>query len=95
MPTAAQATEDLDLKQLLSVLTAARKGDFSRRMPIDRTGLPGKVSDALNDLLDLNAELCAEVARVSTVVGKEGKTSQRASLNGAGGAWTCSPTGAR
>src|SRR2546421_12570925 len=79
MPTAPVTADALDLTQLLRVLTAARKGEFSHRMPIDGTGVAGKISDALNDLLDLNQQMCAELARVSTVGGKEGKTSQRAS----------------
>jgi HAMP domain-containing protein/CheY-like chemotaxis protein len=87
MRTALNGTETLDTKQLLSVLVAVKKGDFSVRMPIEQTGIAGKIADALNDIIELNAKLCADLTRVSTVVGKEGKTSQRASMGGAGGAW--------
>ena len=34
----------LDMKQLLTVLVAFKMGDFSARLPIDRTGLSGKVA---------------------------------------------------
>src|SRR5438105_2540247 len=83
-------TDSLEPGQLVAVLTAARRGDVSARMPLDRTGLAGKISDGLNDLLEMNQKLCEELARVSTAVGKEGKISRRAALAGAEGAWATS-----
>src|SRR5947207_2238038 len=77
----------VDPKQILNVLLAMKKGNFSTRMPIDQTGIAGKIADALNDVIDINEKLCAEMARISRIVGKEGKTTQRASLGHAGGAW--------
>src|SRR5687768_13828657 len=87
MRTAQTNPEILDARQLLSVLTAVKKGDFTARMPADQTGLAGKVADALNDVIDMNERLCAELERISQVVGKEGKTGQRASIGTAGGSW--------
>ncbi|HEY1015106.1 MAG TPA: HAMP domain-containing protein, partial [Herpetosiphonaceae bacterium] len=81
------ASDDLDLKELLRVLTAVKKGDFSVRMPIDQTGMVGKIADTLNDIIDLNERTTKELERISTVVGKEGKITQRATLNGARGGW--------
>ncbi|HEX2910575.1 MAG TPA: HAMP domain-containing protein [Chloroflexia bacterium] len=78
----------LDTSQLLRVLLSVKKGDFSVRMPLDRTGVSGKICDALNDVIELNEKLCKELERVGTVVGKEGKINQRASLGEAGGAWS-------
>ena len=44
MATTAQTpSSELNLKQLLTVLDAYRKGDFSARMPNDLLGLPGKL----------------------------------------------------
>ncbi len=40
--------ESLDMRELLKVLTAFKKGDFSARMPVDKVGMPGKVADTLN-----------------------------------------------
>jgi HAMP domain-containing protein/CheY-like chemotaxis protein/signal transduction histidine kinase len=88
MRTTPAEADILDTRQLLSVLLSLKKGDFGARMPLDQTGMAGKIADALNDVVDLNLKLRAELARVSTVVGKEGKTSQRASIGGAGGAWS-------
>ena len=45
---AASPSDTLDLQQLLGVLTAMRKGDFSVRMPVAKTGLAGKIADTLN-----------------------------------------------
>mgnify|MGYP000034608495 CR=1 FL=1 len=49
-------TDVLDLKQLLRTLIAVRKGDFSARMSVEQTGLAGKISDMLNDVIELNGK---------------------------------------
>src|SRR5713101_3357299 len=82
MPAAPVPTDTLDTRQLLSVLTAMKKGDFSVRLPLDQTGVAGKIADTLNDVIELNQKLHNELQRISTVVGKEGKTTQRASIGG-------------
>src|SRR5689334_4142012 len=90
MPTdqSAQATTDsLDLRQLLRILMAVKKGDFSVRMPSDQTGIAGKIADTLNDIIDLNERTTQEFARISAVVGMEGRITQRITLDGAGGSW--------
>src|SRR5687767_12514987 len=72
---------------LLRALTSMKKGDFSVRMPVEFTGVQGKIADALNDILDLNERTASEIERISTVVGKEGKLSARAQVPAAGGQW--------
>src|SRR2546430_290769 len=79
--------EKLDGRLLLRVLTDFRKGDFSARLPVDSTGVAGKIYDTLNETIDLNFRLTKELERISTVVGKEGKIKQRVSLPGATGGW--------
>ncbi|HEY9882307.1 MAG TPA: HAMP domain-containing protein, partial [Thermosynechococcaceae cyanobacterium] len=81
------STDNLDPKQLLSVLAEVKKGNFSVRMSIDQTGMAGKIADTLNDIIEMNERLSSELERVSTVVGKEGKISERASLGTAKGSW--------
>ncbi|MUL37316.1 HAMP domain-containing protein [Gloeocapsopsis dulcis] len=81
------STDELDLKQLLTTLTEIKKGNFAARMPIDQTGIAGKIADTLNDIIDMNERLAAELERISTVVGKEGKTYERASLGSVRGSW--------
>src|SRR4028118_794456 len=89
MPTAQLAnTDELDEKQLLRTLAAVKKGDFTVRMPLDQTGMAGKIADMLNDIIERNERMAAELERISTVVGKEGKIAQRATLGNAGGSWS-------
>ncbi len=82
--------EVLDTKQLLKTLVAVKKGNFSVRMPIEQTGMAGKIADTLNDIIDQNERMANELKRISIVVGKEGRITQRASLAAAGGSWTAS-----
>jgi methyl-accepting chemotaxis protein len=82
------ATNDnLDLRQLLKVLVAVKKGDFSVRMPEVETGLGERIAETLNDIIEMNERVAKELDRISSVVGKEGRINQRASLTGAGGRW--------
>src|SRR6185369_3863904 len=80
-------SEILDIKELLSVLTAVKQGDFSARMALDYIGLSGKVADTLNEIIDTNQRMALELERICTVVGKEGQISQRATLGVASGQW--------
>jgi HAMP domain-containing protein/CheY-like chemotaxis protein/signal transduction histidine kinase len=80
-------TDILDVKLLLKTLMAFKKGDFSARLPTEWTGAAGKVADTLNDIIELNEQTARELERVSRVVGREGKITQRATLPAAGGAW--------
>src|SRR5215472_13661653 len=80
-------TESLNTRELLKVLTAFKKGDYSARMPVDKVGVPGKIADTLNEVLELNEKMAREFARISTAVGKEGKITQRASMGDHGGGW--------
>ena len=44
----------IDLKKLLRALQSVRDGDFSVRLPSDKTGLAGKLADAFNDIVAQN-----------------------------------------
>ena len=87
MPTSTANHDSLDIGVLLSVLAAFRKGDFHLRMPLDWTGTAGKVADILNSVIETNDRMSQELARISRVVGKEGKLQQRMSLGDVTGAW--------
>jgi signal transduction histidine kinase/DNA-binding response OmpR family regulator/HAMP domain-containing protein len=90
MPDSPVASSDcVDSKVLLGVLAQVKGGDFTARMPLEWTGVAGKVADCLNEVIISNQALESELARVSRVVGKEGELSQRAVLGG----WTQSWTG--
>jgi HAMP domain-containing protein/signal transduction histidine kinase/CheY-like chemotaxis protein len=77
----------LDCTEVLAALNSFKKGDFSVRLPQDWTGLPGKVADAFNDVIELNQRMAKELDRLSRVVGKEGRIRQRASLGDVTGSW--------
>jgi HAMP domain-containing protein/signal transduction histidine kinase/CheY-like chemotaxis protein len=72
---------------LLQALTAVKKGRRDIRLPTDWTGVAGKVADAFNEVVELNERMAGEVARLSRVVGKEGRLSQRIGLGDVGGFW--------
>ena len=78
------SADTVDAKVLLDVLAQVKAGDFTARMPLEWTGVPGKVADGLNDVIAANQALGTELARVSRVVGKQGELSQRVALGG----WT-------
>ncbi|MDZ8237933.1 MAG: HAMP domain-containing protein [Nostoc sp. ChiQUE01a] len=81
-------SDNLDLNQLLRTLTAVKQGDFSTRMPIDHTGVAGKIADTLNDIIDQNQRMATELQRIGNVVGKEGKIGDRAFLGDVRGSWS-------
>src|SRR5438874_744240 len=76
-----------EMTALLAALTALRQGRSGVRLPPDWTGVAGKVADAFNDVVEQNERMAEELARLSRVVGKEGKLSQRLSLGHATGFW--------
>src|SRR5436309_3695318 len=49
--------------------------------------MAGKISDTLNDVIELNQKMARELERLSRVVGKEGKITHRAALGEFSGAW--------
>jgi signal transduction histidine kinase/CheY-like chemotaxis protein/HAMP domain-containing protein len=91
MPTSTSVVADrLDAKVLLSVLAQVKGGDFSARMPLEWTGVAGKVADSFNDVIIANQALGDELARVSRVVGTQGELSQRVVLGGTTQSWSTS-----
>jgi HAMP domain-containing protein len=89
MPDGSVAHADvIDATVLLDVLVRLREGDFTARMPFDWIGVSGKVADGLNDLIVSSQEFRSETARVSEVVGKQGRLSQRLTLGGSTGGWS-------
>ncbi len=78
---------DEEMNALLVALTGLRKGDAKVRLPLDWSGVSGKVADVFNAVVEQNADMAEELARLRQVVGKEGKLKQRASLREARGFW--------
>ena len=80
----------VDQPKLLAALRGVRAGDFGVRLPLDWTGVPGTISEAFNEVVELNQRLVREFERISRTVGREGKTEQRASFGSASGGWAAS-----
>jgi HAMP domain-containing protein/signal transduction histidine kinase/CheY-like chemotaxis protein len=86
------STKPLDLSEmylaeLLHGLQRMREGDFGTRLPGHWTGVAGKIADAFNEVIAMNADLAAELHRVGEAVGKHGKTNQRVRCDRHRGAW--------
>ncbi len=77
----------VDVHELLAALQAMRVGDFSVRLPGDRTGVAGRVADAFNDIVGANARMAQQLERVGQVVGREGQTRTRVRFGLSNGAW--------
>jgi HAMP domain-containing protein/signal transduction histidine kinase/CheY-like chemotaxis protein len=78
---------ETEMTTLLAALTALQKGKTDVRLPLDWTGVAGKVADAFNEVVEQNERMADELARLSRVVGKEGKLSQRLNLGDVSGFW--------
>src|SRR4051812_31314271 len=79
--------ELLDSTDLLNLLMEVRNGNFNVKMPIDKTGISGKICDTLNDIISINKKLTQEFTKAQLSIGKEGKLNQRIVLPNAQGEW--------
>src|SRR5207249_4474044 len=78
---------EFDTRQLLAALMAFKRGDFSARLPEDWTGVSGKIADTFNTVIETNERMTQELERIVHMVGKEGRITQRASLNNVSNCW--------
>src|SRR5688572_12472619 len=86
----AQTPAALELQALLHALKAARDGDFSTRITSRRGTMMGEIAAAFNEMIEMNARLAKELARVGRVVGREGRMTERVSIPTSSGAWATS-----
>src|SRR3569833_236695 len=75
------------LTTILQSLLTMKDGDFSVRLPVVWTGLPGKIADNFNEIITANEQMAFELKRVGQAVGKEGKTRERIRVKERRGAW--------
>ena len=80
-------SELLDPSELLSILIEVKNGNFDVRMPVNKTGLSGKIADTLNDIIYNHKKLIREFTKAQVSIGKEGKLNQRIMVNEARGEW--------
>ncbi|HEX4655039.1 MAG TPA: HAMP domain-containing protein, partial [Mycobacteriales bacterium] len=79
------------LNELSSALTAFRNGDFSVRLG-RRDGLLGDVVDKFNEVAEMQERRTRELVRVSHVIGREGRMTERLSELNDKGDWASSAT---
>ncbi|GLQ88801.1 HAMP domain-containing protein [Dyella flagellata] len=77
----------LERRQVIAALRSFRRGDFNVRLPEDLQGSDGELAQLFNEVVDLNQQMTAELERLSQVVGKEGKITQRGRVKAATGGW--------
>jgi HAMP domain-containing protein/CheY-like chemotaxis protein/signal transduction histidine kinase len=87
LATAVAEASQPDLSVILAGLQTVRDGDFSVRLPGSWTGIAGKLADTFNDIVATNQQIARELQRVGQVVGKEGRTRERARIHRSKGAW--------
>ncbi len=75
------------LTTILQCLQTMKNGDFSVRLPVSWTGLPGKIADNFNEIVTANEQMAFELKRVGQTVGKEGRTRERIRVEHRRGAW--------
>ncbi|AMV45338.1 HAMP domain-containing protein [Paraburkholderia caribensis] len=74
-------------KTILSALIALQKGQPAT-LPLDWTGVHGKLAQVFNEVVEQNLRMSEELGRLSRVVGKEGRLKERAALPYARGFWS-------
>ena len=68
--TSSAVMTQLPYSELLHALQAVRDGNFSVRLPGDRTGIEGKIADTFNEIVTSNERMAAELRHVGNAVGK-------------------------
>jgi HAMP domain-containing protein/signal transduction histidine kinase/CheY-like chemotaxis protein len=80
-------SQDAHLRQILKAMVSFREGDFSVRLPLEWSGIDGRIAEAFNQTIIHEDHTSREIARLSVAVGKEGRLKQRMSLPAAVGGW--------
>jgi methyl-accepting chemotaxis protein len=87
------ATTDVDqdrdviLGQLHEALQRLRDGDFSVRLPVEWSGLPGQVARVFNSMVETLGVLSSEFIRITVEVGTQGMYGGQAEVEGVSGRW--------
>src|SRR5258708_32403558 len=74
-------------RRMLATMVAFRDGNFSVRLPSDWEGIDGQIATVFNQALSHEDQLSREVERLSRIVGRGGRLTQRMSVPGATGGW--------
>jgi HAMP domain-containing protein len=79
----------LNSRDFLRFLSEMRNGNFSVRLPVEHTGLDGKICDTMNEIISLNEVLMLELTKAGNIIGRQGNLTHRIMLPRiAGGQWS-------
>ncbi len=78
--------DDAALLPLLEALVAVRDGNFRQRLR-PQPGLLGEIAGVVNELVEHNAHVAGELARVRRLVGREGRLGERLEVGTLKGSW--------
>jgi len=76
-----------DLEPLLAALAASARGEREVRLPARGKGAVAALARAFNLLAQTREQTTDELVRVATVIGREGRLTERAEVRGAAGTW--------
>ncbi|WP_200208841.1 hybrid sensor histidine kinase/response regulator [Micromonospora coerulea] len=74
------------LGELVEALRRVRRGDLKVRLP-RRAGLAAEVADAFNDVVSLQERQHLDLRRISRIVGRDGRLTERLDDEGLDGSW--------
>jgi HAMP domain-containing protein/signal transduction histidine kinase/CheY-like chemotaxis protein len=80
--------KDIDYQRsLMKVLTEVKNGNFSVRMSNEHDGINGRISETLNEIIELNEKMMLEFTKAGKIIGKQGKLTERIPLPKGRGSW--------
>ena len=74
-------------RTLMKVLTEVKNGNFSVRMTSEHDGINGRISETLNEIIELNEKMMLEFTKAGKIIGKQGKLTERIPLPKGRGSW--------
>jgi HAMP domain-containing protein/signal transduction histidine kinase/CheY-like chemotaxis protein len=86
-PSSDHESGEAQMRSILGAIVAFRDGDFSVRLPIDWAGTEALIAGAFNQTIAQKQRVSKELARLSEMVGKQGRLRQRMAIPGAVGGW--------
>ncbi|GAA1844908.1 HAMP domain-containing protein [Asanoa iriomotensis] len=81
-----QADHRRQLEELVEALRRVHRGDLKVRLP-RRAGLAGEVADVFNDVVAMQERQHLGVRRISRIVGRDGRLTERLDEEGYDGSW--------
>ncbi len=79
--------DNLDVRELLNVLSLVKNGNLNIRMPVTQAGVSGRICEVLNDIISMNQRLVGEISSAENIIGKKGNLNKRIELPEAKGEW--------